>query len=271
MEEWERAMMLFSGMITKDQASDIASGKRPFLSQGSLTGKSGSGMLLSVEGVIRFVEMQRGIRLKKEGAGRRRNYSINVEGKVYRIFNPQTYSYNGREVKKRIVVLGTEGSTITFALFDEASDMIDSLGICRGDSLVAMGAVLDAESGEMKGVKHSRIKRGGRADSAIALPEDNKTDADIAGTVVDAHHEEYVDGHGRARGRCVRCCIRMAEKPTEIFFSGSSADAAEGLKERDTIRVEFCTLIVKDGGIEAYADDRSRVLVMQGGHRERQL
>ncbi|MCL5440400.1 MAG: hypothetical protein M1448_00755 [Candidatus Marsarchaeota archaeon] len=268
MEGYETVLGLFSGMVTKEQAMDIASGKIPLLSKESLAKRTGMDIVMSIDGILGFVEMQRCMQEDEGGRKARKNYNISAGGEVYRIFNTQVYSYNGKEARKRVVVLGKEGNTMNFTLFDEAADMIDSLGICRGDTIVAKGVVLDVQKGEMKGLKRSRIKRCAKAGIAASLPEGDMRGADIFGIAEDIRLERYTDGEGKERKRCLKCSIRGMERPVEVFFFGSSADAAGNVVEGDEIRAEFCTFAVEGERAVAYAGENSRVMVTQRQRQE---
>ncbi|MGC9190356.1 MAG: hypothetical protein ACP5FR_00370 [Candidatus Micrarchaeia archaeon] len=143
----------YDGMITRAQASVIASNGNDFAA------KLGADDITSIKALSEFFSM-----LGKQGApllGKQNEkaYTVNVQDRIYRVFNPVEYVVNGRQNTKRTIVLGSEGSTMKFNIKGKLSDFIDANAFERGDMVIVKNAVLDTSTGELSSISSTMINK----------------------------------------------------------------------------------------------------------------
>ena len=248
----EEVMDRFSGMITKDQAAALA-GKE-------VAEKPVSSDVINVDALLQFISMKRDSQPASANP-----YSVNVQDYLYRIFNPVMRAVGNRQVSRRYVVLGREGCTIRLDLVGKLSEFIDINAFERQDLVVVKKALLDVSNGELvdgKGTMISRIAPTRHETiTDYSMLKDGARNVDVIGRVVEIGPVRHVSGLS-ANGQVAvsDCVLTDMDMPVSASLWGSSAIATTRMKVNDFVKMEFCNARVRNGSMELYANDLSRVV-----------
>ncbi|MDE1871365.1 MAG: hypothetical protein KGI06_03950 [Candidatus Micrarchaeota archaeon] len=238
MSDLEKVVDKFSGFITREQAEYILENTNHQATKTNFTIKE---LLSSID-------------------AKRENNTVNIKDKVYRIFNP---TGNGSVAKKRIMILGEEGSTMALSLDGKLSESVDINPFERGDNVLVSNAVLDLSSG-LKLTSTSNINRITQskvepiADYSSIKEELRKVD--VAGRVVEISPIRYVNRLGSQGQIAVASCV-VTDLANTMNAScwGSSALVTAGLKANDFVKMEFCDVRMWNGKLHIYVNDDSRI------------
>ncbi len=249
----------YDGMITRAQASAIANNGNDFAA------KLGADDITSIKALSEFFSM-----LGRQGApllGKQNEkaYTVNVQDRIYRVFNPVEYVINGRQNTKRTIVLGSEGSTMKFNIKGKLSDFIDANAFERGDMVIVKNAVLDTSTGELSSISSTMINKV--MPSTIMPIYDYSTlregmkNIDIVGKVLELGPVRYVNRlTGSGQIAVVDAILSDMSSTIKASLWGSSATLTAKLNVGDFIKIEFCNIIARNGSLEIYASDLSRVV-----------
>jgi|GEM_PF-1214270 hypothetical protein len=190
---------------------------------------------------------------------------INLKDRIYRIFNPTVSMINGKEAKRRKVILGDEGYTIVLNLKDRFSDLIDIQAFERGDTVTINNVSIDPNSHELKSIESTSISK--TSPSRIeAIVDYSKIDSelrkiDLIGRMIEIGVVKRVNKLGRPGEMAVaECMITDSRSSVPASFWGSSALATEGIRTNETLKIEFCDVRILEGKMHVYARDDSRVI-----------
>jgi hypothetical protein len=255
MPDIEATIDKFSGFITKEQAKYILAGyteQQPTPSQR----KSNT----TVKELLDTVS-----NAKKNDPNYTNSVTVNVKDRIYRIFNPQNINVKGRESKRRIVILGEEGSTIALNLRDNLSEFMDINSFERGDTVTVNNVFLDLATTELKSAQNTIINRVspsqlGAITNYSTIKEELRK-IDIIGRIVEISPIRHVNRLGRPGQIAAASCIVTDYANTiDASFWGSSAIITANLKPNDFIKMEFCDVRSREGRMQIYVNDDSRVV-----------
>lgn len=239
------------GMISKSQAAGaILPVAAPQMGE---AGRGGA----SVHALLEFIDASK--------EGRAQQYTINVEDRVYRVFNPLRES--GKALY-RTLVLGSEGGTVQVRLYRGLSETVDRIGVCRGDPIMIRGAILDMATGTLKGTNITSITKTllsrSPAITDLSLLRSGQKNVDVEGSVVEigpARRAGAPNGRDSVSVSYLIIADGTAAIPVSVW--GSSAAAAGRINLNRKARVEFCNVRSRNGGLELYAGDLSRVFELR--------
>lgn len=251
----------FSGFITKEQAEKI-------LNEG-------------VDPNASFVKQQRpplsikdllfDIRNFGESNSRLRELTqhreqlVNVQDKVYRIFNSTAVPINGKSVERRSVILGEEGATIRFNLKGNICSFIDLNAFERGDTITITNAVIDPLRAELKSGSNTVINKMEPSRLPVindfSQLKDGQRKVDIVGRIMEIGSIRHVNVLSATTQIAVSSCM-ITDGTTNIDASlwGSSALKTATMKANDHVKMEFCDVRMREGKLQVYANDISRVV-----------
>lgn len=247
MQSLEDVLDSFSGMITMEQASAIASGGAPMShSEGST----------SVQGLLEFIKAIRSAKSSEDAA---KVYTVNIEDTVYRIFNEL------EGASRRTVTLGRIGSTINVILSGVLSSAVDERGFERGDLMLVRGASLDIVNERIVGTKGTTLSRTRRSNLGItdfSKLKDGDKNIDIVGKIVEIGQLRQVSRLGIAEPVAVADC-RLSDTSDYIDATlwGSSAILTKRMHISDFIKIEFCSVRSIESKLQVNANELSRVLI----------
>ncbi len=191
--------------------------------------------------------------------------TANIEDRVYRIFNPKVFEKNGRKRQRREIVLG-ESRCITITLWDNASGMIDRLGIERGDRIVCYNvSPRKGVSGtELAGGSSTQIVRVAPSSAPHAdlsrLKGDEK-DVDVIGRVVSVDPIRYFTDLGGRLAGVSNCTISDGHATLRMAMWRSSSAYAAEMHPGDYVKAEFVGIRKTGEAFEITAGDSSRILI----------
>ena len=254
-----------SSMVTKRQATRagekvLASGGMPAENAEGIERVSGS----DAKVVSDFMALK-GDKRGNPGGPENKTYYADVEDTVYRIFNMTTFrTKDNREVNLRIVVLGSEGSTVRFVARGALAGYVDALCIERGDRVLVRNSLVDMIRGELKSIAGTTIAKIGTSKGAIVHVSDinrEMKNVDIVGKVVSIYPIRYISRENGASVATSRITIADSKGSIDASLWGSSAIATAAMSANDFVKLEFCTVRERYGRLEIYANDLSRILV----------
>jgi ssDNA-binding replication factor A large subunit len=242
----------FSGFLTKEQAERLLKEGEEFLAKPATAPKRhySAKELLSPNDTENTIQT---------------DLPINVKDRIYRIFNANASMINGREAKRRKVILGEEGCTIVLNLKDRLSDLIDLQAFERGDVITVNNVFIDPNSNELKSIENTSINRL-RPSQTEPVTDYSKIDTelkkiDFIGRIVEIGIVKYttiLDRPGKIP--VSECVITDSLNSIPVSFWGSSAISTEKLKTNDAIKIEFCDVKIYEGKPHIYANDNSRII-----------
>ncbi len=247
----------FAGMITHEQAQDIiknmkerknVAAKRQELNAFSL-------IKLSEE----WSKMPQGSKINEP-----RQIDVEIKDVIYRIFNPSVKKFNLRESITRSIAIGEYNNTVKMTMGEKLSDIIDASSVERGDTVMIKNAKFDMPSGEIRSVPSTFINR--LQPSSTGITDFSKLtagmrNADVIGVITEIDSIRYVNSF-KSNGQIASSRMMLSDGINAIGVScwGASALYTAELSTNDAIKIEFCNIIARNGRIEAYADNLSRML-----------
>ncbi len=261
MSDLEKVIDKFSGFITKEQAEYILKAESDASSRPSGETRKPSS---NVKELLDSITPKR--QQEKPEDSNTGNPIVNVKDRIYRIFNPVSTNIKGRETTRRTIILGEEGSTILFNLRDKLSDFIDINGFERGDTVMASNLVFDPSAVELRSGQNTVINKTSPTkivaiiDYSIIKEELRKVD--VIGRIIEISPIRHVNRLGKAGQIAVASClITDSVNSIDASFWGSSAITTASLKTNDCVKLEFCDVRMRDGKLQIYVNDDSRVVV----------
>jgi len=261
MSDIEEVVDKFSGFLTKAQAEQLL--KDGLYVQPKASSNAAARGNTSVKELLNRIKTQDN---KKADADAEAKESIvNVKDIVYRIFNPQLISSQGRERTRRTIILGEEGSTIALSLWGKLSDLIDMNAFERGDTVIVSNALINSAGGELRTGQSTIINRVSPSKVGVLTDYSNISSdirrTDIIGRVLEIDPIRHVNRLGKPGQMAVASCVVTdSANAVAASFWGSSAIATTRMRTNDTIKIEFCDLRVRDGRLQIIANDDSRVV-----------
>lgn len=192
-------------------------------------------------------------------------YIVNVKDRLYRVFNQVDYDYRNGKGVKRELVLGREGKTARLTLFNNFSRLIDAAPFERGDTVLVRNAVLNVGNGTLKSTSRTvllRVSPSGSGITNFSLLKGGERNIDIIGKVVEIYPIRYVnrlDAEGQIG--VANCVISDMSESMNVAMWGSSALATININVNDAVKIEFCSVRIRNDVKEVYATDTSRILV----------
>ncbi|MDE1869023.1 MAG: hypothetical protein KGH60_03610 [Candidatus Micrarchaeota archaeon] len=240
----EEVVDRFSGMITPGQAKAL-------IDSGNFSKYPQNGGVTNVQALLGFTSMSR----VRQAPGL---YTLSIQDLVYRVFNPSAG-------KRRIVVLGGEGSTAKLNLSGKLSELIDDICIERGDTILLKDALLDMALEELRADKDtaiSKVASGAWVNcvSDYSCIKDGMKNIDISGRILEIGQVKNVGRIGSENQvPIMECTVTDSVNTAHLSLLESSAHAASMLKPDDFVKIEFCRARVNENRIDIYANSLSRV------------
>ncbi|MDE1856632.1 MAG: hypothetical protein KGH98_00945 [Candidatus Micrarchaeota archaeon] len=253
MADVDKVIDSFSGMITREQAARLAGdgvGEPSSVTDRKRETLSG----IDVAGLIDFMNHS----VQKDPVA-----VESLQAYVYRIFNPVSYAKAGKAGIRRTIVVGAEGNTVKANLFDRAAEFIDTNAFERGDMVLLKDLILNPITGELGSVQSTLISRvkpsAGVVTDFMSLKEGARN-IDVVGRLMEIGPIRHVGRIDRAGQIAVAdCTVTDSKYSLPVSLWGSSALATAGMSVNSTVKIEFCSVRSKNGRMELYANDLSRV------------
>ncbi len=194
---------------------------------------------------------------------------VNIEDKVYRVFNKIRMEINGTPRVKRVVVLGAEGSTASISLWDKNCNFIDSMLIQRGDSVSISSLKVRKVSGDIElsstlGTYVSRIIPSYNFKSNFSELSENERNIDIIGRILSVSPTRYFKDLDGKQSGVSECSITDGKNEAHVTLWRSSSSYSADMHPGAYIKLEFVSVKKIDDKLEITATDASRVLIGQG-------
>jgi hypothetical protein len=246
-----------SGMITREQAKAL-------LENGGVpqtpSEKTASRDVTDAAGVLKLIEVRRqGKAPRSSGSDA---ITVNLQDKIYRIFNP-VYLGQDTRMERRSLVVGTEGYAIRINL-SRLSSFMDAAAFERGDTVLVGNALLDLQNRELKEGKDTSIRRLFPTRHECTLDYSKLSagmrNIDVMGKVVEVLPVKQV---GSLRGASVAvagCTLKGLNGSIGVSLWESSALAISNIRVNDAVKIEFCSVRARNGNVEICANGLSRVV-----------
>jgi len=253
----------FSGMITRKQAQILADE----LEHNSVA-KLGTPMkeVTNVRGLLEFAAMK-GIPTGgfAQSVSVQGTYTVNLEDRIYRIFNLMDYGLQMRKPPRRTIVLGAENSTIRLNLFGKAAEFIDINGFEVEDLVLVKNVLFSIASGELRSTGKTVMSRLSPSYSGITdysrLTEGMKNTS-VIGRVIEIDPIRYVNRlNSEGQIAVAGCKISDLVNVIPVSLWESSAIVTTRLNLNDFVKLEFCSVRSRNNSLEIYCNNLSRVLV----------
>lgn len=255
LSDLERTVDKFSGFITKEQAENILKADYSSSAKVSETRKQTT----SAKELLKSISSKE-IQQKPEET----ESIVNIKDYIYRIFNPVNSNIKGKETTKRTVILGEEGTTLVLNLRDKLSEFIDINTFERGDTVMITNAILDLTTGELR-TNQSTIINKVTPTKLVAINDystirEELRKVDVVGRIMEISPIRHVSRLGTGQIAVASCIISDSTNSIDISFWGSSAIKTALLKTNDFVKLEFCDVRIREGKMQVYVNDDSRVL-----------
>ncbi|MCL5007612.1 MAG: hypothetical protein M1164_02955 [Candidatus Marsarchaeota archaeon] len=240
------------GMITSSQAAMISEGRMP--------GHVRQRDAINAAGLYAFIKVNR----QRQPENQERHFIVDVEDVVYRVFNPVPYGQGRPGKERRTVVIGSEPSTFNITLFDKFSEYVDIGKIERGDTVLIRNLSLDISRDSLytsPSTSISRIKPSSSGITDLSLIKEAGRNIDVIGRVTELGPIRYV-AKLSGQGQVAVADCKLSDSGTTLSASlwGSSALQTAKISINDYVKIEFCSAVERNGSVEIYANDLSRVL-----------
>ena len=242
----------FDGLLTKEQADRLysESRSRPGIKEESVTaGYMSDLMSPGAIGILKGLEKEK----------------LNLEDKIYRIFNPVKKNFGNSDSVSRILVLGPEGSTVKVLLGKKLSDAIDSGLFCRGDTVIITNLTIDIRASLLRPTQKTSIKKIAVDDACIkdfSLLSAGMKNVDIVGIAIEAGPVVTLGNSASRKFLSTYIALSDGKTSVNVACTGSSAELASKLPLNSKARIEFCDVRENNGTIEVHAGDLSRIAVV---------
>ncbi|MDE1869604.1 MAG: hypothetical protein KGH71_01295 [Candidatus Micrarchaeota archaeon] len=239
------------GMIDRQTASKIAEGK-------SIAEQRPSNDPLDIASEM--------VTIADLAAGKvRLNSLVEIEEVVYKVYSKRLVEVGGVDIMTRLISLGTRENRIRLILFDGKVDLANSIPIERGDRIVARNFVVrkGVHGFELASIAQSTIGREMSANTGITEFSRIKPDAqeiDVLGKlVVIGPIKHSIFAVARDNDSC-SFTISDGIDQMKVFVVGNNVRELESAHPGDPIKLEYAT-VRKNGGVELYLNESSRILV----------
>lgn len=250
----ESVMDKYSGLITKEQASEI--------------NKLEESETKSLLGVVTVVHLLQFIQLKTKAQETFINskYTISIQDKIYRIFNEFTNYDNSSN--GRIIVLGNEGSTIKVRLSGALSKKIDEELFRRGDIILINDVMLDLTVEELRNTKKTSIQMVSQQSEKIqelANLQTGQKNVDIMGQIhsINMSPNIDIDKNSLNHNLVSECVISDLSASIPVIIWDNNALILQGANIGDFLMIEFCNIIPNLDSKKVYANRFSRIVVFK--------
>lgn len=252
----------FSGFITKEQAEQILKGE---ISSSAMPQKETSRSTVNVKELLYEMKTSADVNKKLLEMTQKSEQVVNVKDKIYRIFNSVSVPINGKDVERRSVILGDEGSTIRLNLKGNICNLIDINSFERGDMVSVNNAIVDPLRAELKSGPNTLINKISPSRHPFIYDfssiKEGLRKVDIAGRIIEIGSIRHVNILGATAQIAVASCVVSDGKINlEASLWGSSAIKTANMKTNDFVKMEFCDIKARDGKFQIYANDISRVV-----------
>ncbi|MEM0106903.1 MAG: hypothetical protein QXS03_01590 [Candidatus Micrarchaeaceae archaeon] len=246
----ENLLDIYSGLISKKQAERLL--------EENFHGEK----MVNIEktdalGVLVFIN-----EVKKSGQSKE-DYMVDINDTIYRIFNYSTSKTQaGKEIKRRVIVLGKENATVEMVLYNKFSDLIDSNCYERGNRIFIKNAILDITGNRLISGKNTIITKISQDNFSICNYKDIKEsikNADIVGKVIEIDPIRYINKFGGGQTALCNILITDGEKTANVSLWGQTALATASLNLNEIIKIEFCNINVENNFINIRANENSRI------------
>ncbi|MDE1846263.1 MAG: hypothetical protein KGH53_03225 [Candidatus Micrarchaeota archaeon] len=190
---------------------------------------------------------------------------VEIEEVVYKVLSKRPVEVGGVDIIVRVLLLGTKEQNIRMVLFDKKADLPTLLPIEGGDKIIARNFVVrEGTSGlELASIAQSTIaiesqaKTGINEFSRINL---GAQEVDVVGKlVVIGPIKHSIFAAGRDDDSC-SLTISDGIDQLKVLIVGNGIRDMEQAHPGDPVKIEFAQ-IRKNGGVELYLNESSRILV----------
>jgi hypothetical protein len=188
---------------------------------------------------------------------------IDIQDKIYRIFNPVTKSFGENKAISQTVVLGREGFTVNISLNRKASKMLDSFKIERGDTVLFKSLSIDIKLLSLKSTPSTSIIKITNSNFGIndfSKIRSSMETVDLIGTLVEAEQIKHISKMSKLPVPVLKVLLSDGRKILRVTCWGSSALAIASIPLNHKVKIEYCKLKKSGDFIEIRADEMSRVL-----------
>ncbi|MGB9732557.1 MAG: hypothetical protein ACPLYE_01535 [Candidatus Micrarchaeales archaeon] len=190
---------------------------------------------------------------------------VDIEGNVYRIFNPRRFEKDGKERHVRTLILGDGEKSIRVALWDKASALADIMPIERGDKINASNLLLkkgltELELSSRQNTFFTRVSISNTGIGDFSMLKIGDKDIDVLAKIVEIGSTKYFEDQNGKQRKVVRCVITDGLANMNAAFWDSSCDYIVSAHPGDFIKIEFCS-IKDNNGMEVNAGNFSRIIV----------
>ena len=172
---------------------------------------------------------------------------VNVEDKVYRVFNKIKIDIKGTPRIKRIIVLGAEGRTVSISLWDKNCNFIDSMLIQRGDSISISSLKVrkisdDIELSSTSGTYISRIVPSYNFKSNFSEIAENERNIDIMGRILSVSPTRYFKDLDGKQSGVSECSVTDGKNEAHVTLWRSSSGYSADMHPGAYIKLEFVSV-----------------------------
>ena len=242
----------FDGLLTKEQADRLysESASNPKIREESFTAACISELMNpGAPGILKGLEKER----------------LKIEDKIYRIFNPTKKNFGSSNSVSRILVLGSEGSTVNVLLGKKLSDAIDSGLFFRGDTVIITNLTMDIRASLLRTTQKTSIKKISAEDSCIkdfSLLSPGMKNINVVGVAMEAGPVVMLENSASRKFASTYIMLSDGKTSVRVACTGSSAELASKLPLNSKVRIEFCDVRGNNDTMEVYAGDISRIALL---------
>lgn len=265
MPSTEEVIDNFLGMITRKQAQMLTNQRE---SGGVKKEAYPIREVTSVKSLLEFAHMK-GLPEKNLLSDAKHDiYTVNLEDRIYRIFNLVKHASQERNLPTRTMVLGSENSTVRLNLSGKISEFIDINGFEAGDLVLVKNILFEPIKSELRSTSKTVISR--LSPSRLGITDYSKLlqgmkNISLIGKVIEIDPIRHVSRLNSGEQVAVAGCkITDLNETVSVSFWESSAIATTKFNLNDFIKLEFCSIHAKNNFLEVYCNNFSRVLINNG-------
>jgi hypothetical protein len=259
MSDAEDVLDRFSGMISIEHASKIASGRST--KENKSDSDPGGAKVSDTTEILSFIESAK--KSKNDGL-KDSNYVVDLEDEIYRVFNPKGFNGVQSNQNRRVIVMGKAGNTIKLNLFDKLSEVLDSKPYERGEKVLVKNAAIDVALGELHALRNTSLSSVSASNGGItdfsAINEGDRN-IDVIGRIVEISQMRYTTGLRGEKVAFSSCVLTDSNNSRiEAYLLGYCALVAEKIRLHSPVKLEFCSARSLNGHITINAGDLSRLV-----------
>ena len=191
---------------------------------------------------------------------------VELDAKIYRIFNPITFEKSGRKHLRRVIVLEENDSTVNVTLWNKNAEMVDNILIERGDRVIAGNlrvrtGVNMHELSSQANTYFTRLSPAMTGISDFSRLHAGDRNVDVVGKVVSISQVRHFTTLKGTGGEVSDCEITDGIVQIRLTMWGTSSAIAARMHLGDYVKVEYANISGSESGIELNASDSSRVLI----------